>query len=81
MNNYCIGRYWNGKDGPISVYAYGTQVHWGDNGDAEELLRYAREATGQDDWQVFTVVPQAAVDELMAKLKALKAYIARDNTP
>jgi hypothetical protein len=51
--NYCIGRYWNGKDGSISVYTYHTQVHYGTQEDANGFLEYVKSKSPEHDWKIF----------------------------
>ncbi len=51
--NYCVGRPWAkvfGGDGTsVSVYAYGTQVHYGTMEEAEGFREYVNKRTGEDN--------------------------------
>lgn len=41
--NYAVGFYWNGNDGEVGVYAYGTETHYGTLEDAKGFLEYVKE--------------------------------------
>lgn len=51
--NYCIGHYWKGEDGAISVYAYGKEVHYGSLSDATKFLEYVRGQSPDHNWTIF----------------------------
>lgn len=53
--NYAIGRYWKGKSGAISTYAFGTEVHYGDKTDAENMRKFIEERTGKK-YKIFELV-------------------------
>ena len=46
--NYCIARYWNGVDGALCVYAYGSEVHYGTQEEADALLEYVNKQNEND---------------------------------
>ena len=53
--NYCIGRYWNGKDGSVSVYAFHTQIQHGTLEDALEFKKYVESASIDKEWKIFVL--------------------------
>lgn len=58
--NYCVGRYWNGKDGQVSVYAYGSEVHYGTMEDAIAFRDYVKQQSPEHNWKIFEL---SATDE------------------
>ena len=40
--NYAIGSYWNGENGSVGCYAYGSEVHYGTMEDANKFLDYVK---------------------------------------
>jgi hypothetical protein len=40
--NYAVGSYWEGDDGSIGCYAYGSEVHYGTMEEAQNFLEYVR---------------------------------------
>tara|TARA_R110002074_G_scaffold32309_4_gene90234 strand:- start:14704 stop:14892 length:189 start_codon:yes stop_codon:yes gene_type:complete len=55
MKNYIVGRYWNDDDNHLSVYMYGNEVRWGSEKGAEGFLKYVKEQSPDNEWQIFWI--------------------------
>lgn len=54
--NYCVGHYWEGSEGSIGCYAYGSEHFYGTEEDAKEFLEYVKEQSPDHKWKIFKVV-------------------------
>ena len=54
--NYCVGKYWNGIDGPVSVYAYGNEVFFGTMKEANAFRKYVKDQNPDRDYRIFQLV-------------------------
>lgn len=52
---FVIARYWNDDTNQLCIYAYGTQVQYGDEDHAEHFLNYVKEQKPEfaDQYQIF----------------------------
>lgn len=57
--NYAVGRYWNGKDGALSVYSYHGETFYGTLEQAENFRNYIQEQETDappNTWHIFQLV-------------------------
>ena len=54
--NYFVGRYNSDDSNTLNVYAFGTQLQYGDEKQADNFLQYVKEQAPDKDWQIFWVV-------------------------
>lgn len=54
--NYFVGRYNRDDSNTLDVYAFGTQLQYGDEKLADNFLQYVKEQAPDKDWQIFWVV-------------------------
>ena len=47
--NYIIAKYWNENNTRLCVYSFGTEVHFGTEAEAQELLRFVKEQSSDND--------------------------------
>lgn len=58
--NYAVGRYWEGDNGSVGCYAYGSEVHYGTMADARNFLAYVQSQkktkSEQKQYKIFQLV-------------------------
>lgn len=60
--NYAVGHYWDGEDGSIGTYAYGSEHFFGTMEDAQNFLKYVKNQDKKEskkdrrDWRIFMLV-------------------------
>ena len=54
--NYCVGHYWDSDSEELSVYAYGSEVHFGTIDDAKKFLKYVQAQDSTKTYKIFKVV-------------------------
>lgn len=73
----------------VNCYIYGSQIQYGDEGDAERFLEYVKKQRSDEDWQIFWLntdrdddsrTPKAALRRLKER-RALMEKMKQDDYP
>lgn len=53
--HYIVARYWNDDSNLLCTYAFGTQVQYGNEAQAQNFLEYVKSESSHEDWRIIWI--------------------------